>query len=35
MSRSVAVKISFELMAFKRIFDKIGNVPLFSITPWQ
>ena len=34
-SRSVAVIVSFELLASNKILESIGNVLLFSITPWQ
>ena len=32
-SKSVAIIFSFELVASKSIFDSIGSVLLFSITP--
>ena len=32
-SKSVAVIVKFELLAFNKTFDKIGSVLLFSITP--
>ena len=34
-SRSVAVIVNLELLAFNNIFERIGKVLLFSITPWQ
>ena len=32
-SKSVAVIVSFDFSAFNKIFDNIGRVLLFSITP--
>ena len=34
-SKSVAITVNLELLASNKTLDNIGNVLLFSITPWQ